>query len=140
MRGSLFVGALNSYGNGFSSTFGGSTITNDDLMVVNGKNLISSSMTVSWGGSEINNNGKMYFVGQDNDFNHFALYPSISLANAGLMFFSQGSTSNYTNIVHLTSGSVVNISTIYLKNVKASLEISIAGDNCITISQVLYML
>ncbi|KAK5773531.1 hypothetical protein RI543_005192 [Arxiozyma heterogenica] len=135
VNGSLFVGDTNSYGNGFSTTFDGSTITNDGLIVVDSKNLTTGSMTVSWSGSAITNNGKMYFNGLNSSSNSFTLNPSISLTNTGLMSFGQDSTSDYSSVVHLKSGSFVNIGTICLKNVKASLESSIAGDGCITIGE-----
>ncbi|KAK5962505.1 uncharacterized protein PWA37_000550 [Arxiozyma heterogenica] len=90
-------------------------------------------MTVSWSGFPITNNGKMYFDGLNSSSSRFTLDSSISLTNTGLMSFGQNVSSNFTNIVHLTSGSVINIGTICLKNVKAFLEISIAGDGCITI-------
>ncbi|KAK5963572.1 uncharacterized protein PWA37_003896 [Arxiozyma heterogenica] len=135
VKGSLFVGDINPYGDGFSTTFDGSTITNDGLIVVDSRNLTSGLMSVSWGGSFLTNNGKMYFEGLNSKSNSFTLNPSISLANAGLMSFGQDVSSNFTSIVHLQSKSFVNIGTICLKNVKASLESSIAGNGCITIGE-----
>ncbi|KAK5773562.1 hypothetical protein RI543_005079 [Arxiozyma heterogenica] len=135
VNGSLFVGDINSYGNGFSTTFDGLTITNNGLIVVDSRNLTTGSMIVSWGGSSITNNGRMYFNGLNSSANSFTLNPSISLTNTGLMSFGQDSTSDYSSVVHLKSGSFVNIGTICLKNVKASLESSIAGDGCITIGE-----
>ena len=53
VNGSLFVGDINSYGNGFSTTFHGLTITNNGLIVVDSRNLTTGSMIVSWGGSSM---------------------------------------------------------------------------------------
>ena len=132
---SLFFGDINSYGNGFSTTFDGLTITNNGLIVVDSRNLTTGSMIVSWGGSSVTNNRRMYFNGLNSSANSFTLNPNISLTNTGLISFGQDSTSDYSSVVHLKSGSFVNIDTICLKNVKASLESSIAGDGCITVGE-----
>ncbi|KAK5781982.1 hypothetical protein RI543_000468 [Arxiozyma heterogenica] len=135
VKGSLFIGDKNPADSGFTTTFTGSTLENDGLIVVDGRNLSSGSMTVSWSGSSITNNGKMYFNGLNSDSNSFTLDPSSSLINNGLMYFSQDSSSGYSGSVQLKSNSFTNDGTICLKNVKAYLESSISGNGCITIGE-----
>lgn len=135
VKGSLFIGDKNPADSGFTTTFTGSTLENDGLIVIDGRNLSSGSMTVSWSGSSITNNGKMYFNGLNSDSNSFILDPKSSLTNNGLMYFGQDSSSGYSSSVQLKSNSFTNDGTICLKNVKAYLESSILGNGCITIGE-----
>ena len=135
VEGSLFIGDTDKNDADFTTFFTGSELQNDGLIVVDGRHLTYGSMTVSWNGSSITNNGRMYFNGLNSDSNSFQLNPSSSLTNNGLMYFGQDSSSNYGSSVQLKSNAFTNDGTICLKNVKAYLESSISGSGCITIGE-----